>query len=57
MSLKRDDRWIPAIKISETPAKTLNPGHKMVWRLYDKRGLATADLLCLADETRASSPA
>jgi nicotinate phosphoribosyltransferase len=56
VSLKRDDRWIPAIKISETPAKTLNPGHKMVWRLYDKRGLATADLLCLADEDPRQHP-
>ncbi len=56
VSLKRDDRWIPAIKISETPAKTLNPGHKMVWRLYDKRGLATADLLCLADEDPRQQP-
>ena len=41
---------MPAIKISETPAKTLNPGHKHVWRLYDRRGKATADLLSLDDE-------
>jgi nicotinate phosphoribosyltransferase len=45
-----DDEWLPAIKISETPAKTLNPGHKHVWRLYDQRGKATADLLSLDDE-------
>jgi nicotinate phosphoribosyltransferase len=43
-------RWVPTIKISETPAKTLNPGHKYVWRLYDVRGKATADLLGLDDE-------
>ncbi len=43
-------RWVPAIKLSETPAKTLNPGDKRVWRLYDRRGNATADLLSLADE-------
>jgi nicotinate phosphoribosyltransferase len=43
-------RWIPAIKISESPSKTPNPGHKLVWRLYDKRGHATADLLSLDDE-------
>jgi nicotinate phosphoribosyltransferase len=42
--------WLPAIKISESSAKTPNPGHKQVWRLYDRRGKATADLLGLADE-------
>ena len=42
--------WIPAIKISENPAKTPTPGHKRVWRLYDERGHATADLLSLDDE-------
>jgi nicotinate phosphoribosyltransferase len=42
--------WVPAIKVSETPAKTLNPGHKHIWRLYDRRGKATADLLSLDDE-------
>jgi nicotinate phosphoribosyltransferase len=43
-------RWLPAIKISESAAKTPNPGHKLVWRLYDQRGKATADLLSLDDE-------
>jgi nicotinate phosphoribosyltransferase len=43
-------RWLPAIKISESPEKTPNPGHKGVWRLYDQRGKATADLLALGDE-------
>ena len=42
--------WVPAIKISESPAKTPNPGHKRVWRLYDRRGKATADLLGTRDE-------
>ena len=44
------DKWVPAIKISETPEKTLNPGDKHVWRVYDRRGKATADLLSLDDE-------
>ncbi len=39
--------WVPAIKLSETPKKTLNPGNKMAWRIYDKRGYATADLLTI----------
>ena len=46
-----EDEWVPAIKVSETPAKTLNPGHKHVWRLYDQRDKATADLLSLDDES------
>jgi nicotinate phosphoribosyltransferase len=45
-----DGRWTPAIKISENPAKTPNPGLKQVWRVYDRRGQATADLLSLHDE-------
>jgi len=42
--------WQPAIKISESAAKTPNPGNKHVWRLYDQRSSATADLLSLDDE-------
>ena len=50
-------RWVPALKISETPAKALNPGNKRVWRLYDRRGLATADLIGLPEEDpRAADP-
>jgi nicotinate phosphoribosyltransferase len=45
-----EGRWLPAIKISETPEKTPNPGHKRVWRLYDQRGKAIADLLGVEDE-------
>jgi nicotinate phosphoribosyltransferase len=40
----------PAIKISESKAKTLNPGDKGVWRIYDRRGKATADLITMAHE-------
>jgi nicotinate phosphoribosyltransferase len=39
--------WIPAIKVSESPEKVPNPGHKHVWRVYDRRSKATADLLSL----------
>jgi nicotinate phosphoribosyltransferase len=42
--------WKPALKVSETPEKVPNPGQKRVWRLYDRRGKATADLLSLDDE-------
>lgn len=42
--------WKPALKISETPEKIPNPGDKRVWRVYDKRNKASADLICLEDE-------
>lgn len=50
VALQQDNRWIPAMKISETPAKTLNPGNKHVWRIYDRRNKAQADLLSLENE-------
>lgn len=43
--------WQPAIKISESASKIPNPGHKSVWRVYDQRSKAIADLLTLHDET------
>jgi len=43
-------KWLPAIKVSENPSKTINPGYKNVWRIYDNRGKAAADLLALNDE-------
>jgi nicotinate phosphoribosyltransferase len=49
-ALRHEGQWRPTLKISETSAKTLNPGQKQVWRLYDQRGKASADLLSLADE-------
>jgi nicotinate phosphoribosyltransferase len=39
-----------AIKLSESKIKTLNPGDKRVWRVYDRRGKATADLIGLSHE-------
>ncbi len=45
-----DNQWKPAIKISESLEKTPNPGNKKIWRIYDKRGKATADMICLQDE-------
>lgn len=45
-----DRRWTPAIKISESLDKIINPGHKRAWRVYDERGMADTDLLSLAEE-------
>ena len=45
-----DGNWEPAIKISENIEKMAIPGAKQVLRLYDRRGLATADIVAMADE-------
>ncbi|HET7290662.1 MAG TPA: nicotinate phosphoribosyltransferase, partial [Thermodesulfobacteriota bacterium] len=47
VAVRERREWTPAIKLSETPQKTLNPGNKMAWRIYDGRGYATADLLTI----------
>jgi nicotinate phosphoribosyltransferase len=49
-AVKKDNTWIPAMKITDTPAKALIPGDKKLWRIYGKSGRADADLICLKDE-------
>lgn len=41
---------IPKIKVSENTTKTTTPGFKQVYRLYDKKNMAIADLITLYDE-------
>lgn len=50
VAIEHQGAWVPALKIAESPAKTPTPGVKQAWRLYDHRGMATADLLTLIDE-------
>jgi nicotinate phosphoribosyltransferase len=50
VALHKGGGWVPAIKVSESPEKTINPGHKSIWRLYDRRGRANTDMLTLDDE-------
>lgn len=45
VAISDDKKLKPAIKLSETPAKTINPGRKGIWRIYDKRNKAVADVL------------
>ncbi len=47
---KASGKMVPAMKFSDNPAKTTNPGIKNVWRLFDANGLAKADILALEDE-------
>jgi len=50
VSVQNKGAWVPTMKISETPEKTLNPGNKSVWRIYDQSEKAVVDLICLAEE-------
>ena len=49
-AIKENGKFIPKIKVSDTVEKITNPGRKHLWRIYDKRGYAVADLLTLEDE-------
>ena len=50
VALEENGVWQPAMKLSDTPSKIPNPGDKQVWRIYDRRSQATADLITLAEE-------
>jgi nicotinate phosphoribosyltransferase len=50
VAVRDGGKWLPAIKVSDSADKTPNPGYKNVWRIYDRRSNATADLLSLGDE-------
>jgi nicotinate phosphoribosyltransferase len=42
---------IPVMKFSDNPEKTTNPGVKQVWRIWDQKGEAVADILSIDDDT------
>ncbi len=50
VSVKKDNEWHPAIKISESLEKIPNPGRKQVWRIYERENRAGVDLIALEDE-------
>lgn len=43
-------RFVPAIKLSNNPEKTTNPGIKQVYRFFSGNDLPVGDLLTLVDE-------
>lgn len=49
-AVELDGEWKPLVKVSESPAKTVNPGAKSVWRVYDSRDTATVDVLARDSE-------
>lgn len=50
VALESHGLWAPTIKRSDTIGKATTPGRKRVYRIYDARGMATADLVTLVDE-------
>ena len=51
VAVEEEGEIVPRIKLSENEEKIINPGYKMVWRLYDKNThKAIADVITLADE-------
>ncbi len=53
VAIESEGTSVPAIKVSDTPEKVPIPGKKHLWRIYDERGLATADVISAAHETLA----
>ena len=49
-SIEKDGKWEPRIKISEAVEKITNPGLKKVYRVYNEKGRAIADLMTLLCE-------
>ena len=45
VALEKEGSPQPVLKISENLEKIPTPGHKKIWRIYDGRGRATADLI------------
>lgn len=51
VSVMENGIYIPKIKVSEDPIKTINPGYKRVYRFFDKEtGYALADVIALNNE-------
>jgi len=51
VAVEEDGEISPRIKLSENEEKIINPGYKMIWRLYDKdTHKAIADIITLANE-------
>ncbi len=49
-AVREQDRWQPVLKSSDSPQKIPNPGAKDLWRVYNGRCKATADLVCCEGE-------
>lgn len=51
VSILKNGEYIPKIKVSEDPIKTINPAYKKLYRFYDKEtGYALGDVMALHNE-------
>ncbi len=51
-AIKKGEKFIPKIKLSENQWKITNPGNKKIYRIYEREsGKIKADMITLADET------
>lgn len=50
VAVQKDATWHPTMKLSDSASKTPNPGKKRVLRLYDRRGIASVDLVTVDNE-------
>ena len=51
VALKQNGKWIPKIKLSNDTIKIVNPGHKKLYRAFDKNtGFAIADIMANKNE-------
>ncbi|MDD7268002.1 MAG: nicotinate phosphoribosyltransferase [Lachnospiraceae bacterium] len=49
---KKNERYIPKIKLSDNLEKITNPGNKKIYRIFDAEShMIHADLICLENET------
>lgn len=50
-AIRQNGTWRPAFKLSDSKIKTITPGGKSLWRIYDTRHKAVADVIARDDET------
>ncbi len=50
VAIKKDGVWVPKMKVSDNIEKTTIPGNKKLYRFYDQKHKAIADVIALEDE-------
>lgn len=49
-AIEENGKLVPKIKLSDTHEKITNPGLKKIFRIFDEKGYAKADLIALKDD-------
>lgn len=50
VAVRENGKYVPRIKVSDDESKTINPGFKKIYRVYNKDGEAISDIVTLHDE-------